>query len=115
MDSSTIDQLGSSAFGIVILIIIGILALLALLMPLIVFLIHNDVRVLLNLAKERKKTEQTIETEMLMQTKILSDIRKSLQSMEAVGIEVEQPPEPEYTQPPVPQSIGPRRHGVRPS
>jgi 5-bromo-4-chloroindolyl phosphate hydrolysis protein len=113
MDTSAIDQLGSSAFGIVILIIIGILALLAFLMPLIVFLIHNDVRVLLNLAKERKSTDKTIETEILMQTKLLADIRKALQSMEAVGIEVEQSTEPEYTAPPVPQSIGPRRHQLR--
>jgi hypothetical protein len=71
--------------------------------------------ILRELRKITQKLPSTIDQSPIHQTKLLTEIRDALKSMEAVGIEVEQPTEPEYTLPPVPQSIGPRRHPIRTS
>jgi hypothetical protein len=106
MISQTIDSLASNPIGIIILIVLGILAVLTVLMPVMIFQMHNDVRKILQIAKASQ-------TQTLLDTKLLTEIRDALRSMEAVGIEVEQSTEPEYTAPPVFQSIGPRRHQLR--
>jgi hypothetical protein len=95
-----------SALGIVGFVIIAILTACTILMPVCIYLIYTHTRKMLTLF-------QSLSTEITHHTKLLADTRKALQSMEAVGIEVEQQPEPQYTPPPVPQSIGPRRHQVR--
>jgi hypothetical protein len=61
----------------------------------------------------RKLTKGRDEKEAWHQQQLIRDIRDSLKNMEAVGVDTEQPPEPEHTLPPVPQSIGPRRHQIR--
>jgi hypothetical protein len=111
-----ISQDALMSFGIVvwIFLLIGavIITVLAILMPIYVYLIHSKLQ---RLDTRFHSHCKTIETEALLHTKLLADIRKALQSMEAVGIEVEQQPEPQYTPPSVPQSIGPRRHQIRTS
>jgi hypothetical protein len=110
--SDFIARLTGSIFGIAILLFILVLFVAGILMPLFVVAIHRRITRVDTLLHSHC---HTLETEALMHTKLLADIRNSLQSMEAVGIEVEQQPEPEYTLPPVPQSIGPRRHQIRQS
>jgi hypothetical protein len=102
MSSQSIDSLASNPIGIIMLIVLGIVAVLTFLMPVMIFQMHNDVRKILQIAKASQ-------TQSLLDTKLLTEIRDALRSMQAVGVEVEQP-EVEYTPPAVPQSIGPRRH-----
>jgi hypothetical protein len=103
-----ITMLTGSVVGIVIVVFLIFLAICTIVMPIAVVLIHG------HMVRQTKLLQDLVlDASKLHQTKLLSDIRNALQSMEAVGIEVEQPPEPEYTPPPVPQSIGPRRQGIR--
>lgn len=106
MESKDLETFFGSAFGMIILVGLGVLVLLTILMPVAVFLIHNDVRNLERFAQTREK-------EQFHQTKLLTEIRDALRSMEAVGVETEQSPEPEPTLASVAQSIGPRRHQIR--
>lgn len=103
-----VTMLTGSVVGIVIVVFLLFLAVCTIVMPIAVVLIHG------HMVRQTKLLEQMFTDEWkLQQIKVLADIRRALQSMEAVGIEVEEPTEPEYTLPPVPQSIGPRRQGPR--
>jgi hypothetical protein len=104
-----VTMLTGSVVGIVIVVFLLFLAICTIVMPIAVVLIHG------HMVRQTKLLQDLVlDASKLHQTKLLSEIRNALQSMEAVGVEVEQP-QVEYTPPPVPQSIGPRRHGVRPS
>ena len=103
-------QFTGSIFGIFLILFILLLIVAGILMPLFIMAIHRRIA---RIDTRVHSHCQTIETEALMHTKLLADIRKSLQSMEAVGIEVDLSAEPIPTPASVPQSIGPRRHSLR--